>query len=197
MQYIFSHLKKFIGRGVLAAIPVGLVALLISLVYGSIDQNVVEVFYKYIGFKIPGLGIIAILLCLYLLGLISSNIVGKWFLHLIEKVANRIPVIGKTYQVGKQISNTLRLPEKQVFKKVVLVNYLKDDIFTVGFITGSIINRKNNQKLYKVFIPTPPIPTTGVLVIVEEKQMIDPGWSLDEGIKTVISGGIIGPSEIR
>ena len=132
-----------------------------------------------------------------MIGIFTSNLFGKWLLNKLEKVTNRIPIIGTIYQVGKQISYTISLPEKQVFKKVVLVNYLKDDIYTVGFVTGTLIDKNTKEILYKVFIPMPPIPTTGTMVILKENQIHDPGWTVDEGIRTVISAGIIGPQEIQ
>ena len=113
-----------------------------------------------------------------------------------ENILSRIPIINTTYHVGKQLSDTLSLPEKQVFKKVVLVDYFKPGIWTVGFVTGAVYDRKNNEKLLKVFIPTVPNPTSGILVIMKESQTVDPKWSIEQGMKTVISGGIIGPEEI-
>ena len=71
-------------------------------------------------------------------------------------------------------------------------------MWTIGFVTGVIIDRRNNnEKLLKVYIPTPPNPTSGTIVVVREAQTRDPGWSVEEGMKTVISGGIIGPGEFR
>lgn len=111
---------------------------------------------------------------------------------------SRIPLINTTYQIGKQLSDTLALPEKHVFRKVVLVDYLKPGIWTIGFVTGTVIDRKNNnEKLLKVFVPTPPNPTSGTMVVVKESETRDPGWTVEEAMKAVISGGIIGPSEIK
>ena len=113
------------------------------------------------------------------------------------KITGYIPLIRTTYQVGKQLGNTLSLPERQVFRKAVLVDYLKPGIWTIGFVTGEIIDRKNNnEKLLKVFVPTPPNPTSGTMVVVSESQTRDPGWTIEEAIRSVLSGGIIGPDEI-
>jgi len=196
MNKVIQHIRKYVICGILAAIPLALVYLVVRFLYISIDQNLMNIIDNYIGYNIPGLGIFILLVFLYLIGQLTSNLFGKWLLNLFERVTRRIPIIGTIYLVGKQISNTLSLPEKQVFKKVVLVNYLKEDIYTVGFITGSLVNRQTSRKLFKVFIPTPPNPTTGTMVIVDADDVIDPGWTIDEGIRTVISGGIIGPNDI-
>jgi len=134
---------------------------------------------------------------LYIIGITASNIMGKQLLGLIEKITDRIPLIKTTYKIGQQLAVTLSLPEKQVFRRAVLVEYLKPGIWTIGFVTGTIIDRKNNdEKLLKVFIPTPPNPTSGTMVLVKESETRDPGWGVEEALKAIISAGIIGPGEI-
>jgi len=198
MKNLFSHIKTHIFRGLLAIIPLALTIIVIQFLYIAIDKRVMSMVDEIIGFRIPGLGIFLVLTVLYLLGFITSNVVGKKFFGLIERVTDRIPLIKTTYNVGKQLSATLSLPERHVFKRVVLVEYLKPGIWTIGFVTGVIIDRKNNgEKLLKVFVPTPPNPTSGTMVVVKESQTRDPGWSIEEAMKAVISGGIIGPTEIR
>ncbi len=70
-------------------------------------------------------------------------------------------------------------------------------IYTIGFVTGSMVNINSGEKLLKVFIPTPPNPLSGTMIILKEQQVIDPGWTIDEAIRTVISAGIIGPKQIQ
>jgi len=197
MKKILNHLKTYIFRGFLAIIPLALSAFVVQLLYVGIDQRFMRLIERFIGFSIPGLGIFFLLVILYLLGFVASNVIGKKIFKLIEGITGRIPLIKSTYQIGKQLSTTLTLPEKQLFKRVVLVDYLKPGIWTIGFVTGIIIDRKNeNQKLLKVFVPTPPNPTSGTMVVVRESETRDPGWSIEEALKAVISGGIIGPTEI-
>ena len=198
MKQYFRHLKTYIIRGFLASIPLALSFFAIKILYVNIDKSVMRMVERIIGFTFPGIGILIILAILYILGLVASNVLGKQIFRFVEGIANRIPLIKITYQVGKQLSTTLSLPEKQVFKRAVLVDYLKPGIWTIGFVTGAIIDRQNNsQKLLKVFVPTPPNPTSGTMVVVKESETRDPGWSINEALKAVISGGIIGPTEIR
>jgi uncharacterized membrane protein len=78
------------------------------------------------------------------------------------------------------------------------VEYLKPGMWTIGFVTGKIIDKRNpDERLLKVFIPTPPNPASGIMVVVKESQTRDPGWSIDEALKSVVSVGIIGPEELR
>lgn len=137
---LVQHFKKYMLSGALAIIPVVLVYLLVRFLYLSVDSNILNLVDKTLGFRIPGMGIIIMLLILYALGLFASNLAGKWFFPRVEWITEKIPLIRTTYQVGKQLSSSLSLPEKKVFKKAVLVNYLKPDIYTVGFVTGSVIS---------------------------------------------------------
>lgn len=153
---------------------------------------------KFIGFQIPGLGIFLLLLILYLLGVLTSNFLGKQFFNLIEKITIRIPFVKTVYQIGKQLVFALSFPERQVFKRVVMVNYIKPTAWTLGFVTGSLVdNLDPSETLLKVFIPTPPNPASGTMIIVRESETRDPGWTVEEGIKAVISGGIISPPSIN
>jgi len=197
MKRFVQHMKKYIVRGLLAIIPLALTFLAVQLLYNMIDQRAVKILDQVIGFSFPGLGLILVLASLYILGVVASNVAGRQAFHLIEKITGYIPLIRTTYQVGKQLGSTLSLPERQVFRKAVLVDYLKPGIWTIGFVTGEIIDRKNNdEKLLKVFVPTPPNPTSGTMVVVRESQTRDPGWTIEEAIRSVLSGGIIGPDEI-
>lgn len=197
MKSVFTHLKKFIFRGFLAVIPLFLTYLLLRFIYLTIDKRVVDLIAKLIGFRIPGLGILLVILLFYVLGLLVSHWFGRKIFDFIERLTRRIPLIGTTYQVGKQLETTLALPEKQIFKRAVLVEYLKPGIWTIGFITGEIRDRRNpEEKLLKVFIPTPPNPTSGTMVLVRESQVRDPGWTVKEALNAVISGGILGPVNI-
>ena len=197
MKRIMSHVRTQIIRGILASIPFVLTFLVLRLLYVTIDRRVMNLMYRMIGFRIPGLGILLLLVLLYLLGLSASNVAGRYFLNLLERITRRIPFIRTTYQIGRQLSDTISLSEKQIFKRPVLVEYLKPGMWTIGFVTGAITNKGNGDEKYlKVFIPMPPNPASGVMIIVREAQTRDPGWTIEEAIRSVISGGLIGPDEI-
>ena len=197
MPHFTKHFRKYISAGLLSVVPLFLVFIVIRFIYIFIDQNVMNLIGDSLGFRVPGLGLLITVIILYGIGILSRNLFGSWLFNLIERVSKKIPIIGTTYEVGKQISNTLSLPEKQVFQKVVLVKFLKEDIHTVGFITGTINDKNTGEKLYKVYVPTPPNPTSGTLLILDDSNIIDPGWSIDEGFQAVISAGIIGPKDVN
>jgi uncharacterized membrane protein len=197
MKPLVKHVKTYIIRGLLAIIPLALSYFAVKFLYNAIDQQAVKLVVRFTGFSFPGLGILLVLVTLYLLGLLASNMVGRKLLGLLQKVSDRIPLIKTTYRVGQKLGTTLSLPEKQVFKKAVLVEYLKPGMWTLGFVTGTLMDRKHHEPLLKVFVPTPPNPTSGTMVVVRESQTRDPGWTIEQALNTVLSAGIIGPEEIE
>lgn len=197
MKNFMKHTRIYIFRGLFAVIPLALSYLAIKFFYVMIDQKVVGWLNKFIGFSVPGLGILLVLIFLYILGVVTSNVIGKNLFGLIEQVTSRIPIIKTVYNVGKQVSMTLSLPEKQVFKRVVLVEFFRSGCWTIGFVTGSVMDRTTNENLLKVFVPTTPNPTSGWIIMTKESDIRACSWTVEEAMKAVISGGIIGAEEIK
>jgi len=197
MKNILNHLKLYIFRGLLALIPIGLTISILRIVYVVIDKKVMVLVDQYIGYRIPGLGLILFIFGLYISGIIGSNVFGKKLFAILEAIMNKIPLVKTVYQVGKQMSNTLSLPENQMFKKAVLVDYFRPDVWVIGFVTGEVKNEDTGETLLKVFIPTVPNPTSGALVVLKESQIKELQWGVEEAMKMVISGGIIGPTTLK
>ncbi|MFH2203018.1 MAG: DUF502 domain-containing protein [Elusimicrobiota bacterium] len=195
---MLNNLRTYILRGFILLIPIVLSGLAIRLVYVVIDKRVMGLVDDFLGFSVPGLGIVLLLAGLYLVGLAGGGMVAKYLLGTIEGIAAKIPLVNTTYQVGKQIASTLTLPEHQVLKRAVLVGYLRPGMWTIGFVTGTLEDAQApGEKLLKVFVPTPPNPTTGTIIIVKESETRDPGWTVEEAMKTVISAGLIGPERVN
>ena len=199
MKEFVKHIRVYMFRGLLAIVPLFLSVLAIQLLYYLIDKRVMVFLNKFFEVrKIPGLGILLVVFCLYLIGLIVSNVVGKGFFHFIEQISRRIPIIKVIYQVGKQFSDALSGTEgKQAFKKALLVDWNNNGVWAIGFLTGRIIDKRSGETMLRVFVPHVPSPTTGLIFIVKESAAIDPGWTIEEAIKMVVSGSVISPQEIK
>ncbi len=196
MNLVFSHIRRFVVRGTLALIPIALPAFAVYLLYGFIDRRLLTLVQKTFGISFPGLGIVLLLLIVYFVGLIVSNFVGKQILKWIEKLTERIPIINTAYRIGKQLSGTLSLPEKQIFRRPILVPYAAPNTWQIGFVTGSVQSRRDNEELLKVYVPTPPNPTSGFVYFIREAETRDPGWTVEEAMQCIISGGLVGPETI-
>jgi uncharacterized membrane protein len=197
MGRLFAHIRRFIIRGTLALIPIALPAVAVYLLYGFIDQRLVGLVDKTLHIRFPGLGIVLLLVILYAFGLVVSNFVGRSVLDGIERLTERIPIINTAYRIGKQLSGTLALPEKQIFRRPILVPYAFTGMWQVGFVTGSVVAEAENATYLKVFVPTPPNPTSGFVYFIRESDTRDPGWSVEEAMQCILSGGLIGAATIK
>src|SRR3989344_6747490 len=173
-------------RWLLAVIPLLLCFLSVYLLYIVIDQRVVGFLGNFFAVrKIPGLGILLLLVALYLIGLVVSNTLGHRILRLLESIPQRIPFIKTIYGVGKQLSQGLSVAEgeKQAFQKAVLVRVSKDGLWVPAFVTGSIKNSTTGEEFLLVLIPTAPTPASGFVFVVKASETMDPGWSVEECLK--------------
>lgn len=194
---LFTHIRRFIVRGTLALIPIALPAFAVYLLYGFIDRRLLTLVERTFHITFPGLGIVLLLVILYLFGLLVSNIVGRSILEGLESLTERIPIINTAYRIGKQLSGTLALPEKQIFRRPILVPYAYQGIWQVGFVTGSVQSQADGEVFLKVYVPTPPNPTSGFVFFLREADTRDPGWTVEEAMQCILSGGLIGAPTIK
>jgi uncharacterized membrane protein len=196
MNKFFKHLKTRVFRGLLAIVPLYLCFLVVRFLYVSLDRNVSGWIEKLIGRRIPGLGLLLVLVILYLLGIVAGNWIGKKVFGFIERVMKRIPLIKSVYQLGIQLGLAFSKPEKQAFKRTVLIEHFRPGLWSIAFVTGELRDPKSGVKLLRLFIPTVPNPITGFLVFVPEDQVRELPWTVQEAMNAVISGGIITPDKI-
>jgi uncharacterized membrane protein len=199
MTRVFAHLRKFIIRGALALIPIALPAVAIYLLYDFIDRRIVTLVEGLLRVSFPGMGIVLLLLVLYIVGHIASNIFGRRLLDSLEKLTTRIPIIKAIYRMGKQLSGTLgQTGDSSLFRRPVLVPYAAPHTWQVGFVTGSVKSKSTGEELIKVYVPTPPNPTSGFVYFLREENVLrDPGWTVEEAMQCILSGGIVGPEFIN
>jgi len=198
MKHFFQHIRIYIFRGLLAVIPLLLCAFAVQLLYVVIDKRIIGFLNNFFEVrKIPGMGIFLVFIALYVTGLIVSNFIGHRLLRLIELITKRIPFIGTIYGVGKQLSHGLSLADgqKQAFKKAVLVKINNDGLLVPAFVMSSMKSRTSDEEYLFVLIPTAPTPASGFVSVVKASQTVDPGWTVEECLKAIISIGIITPKE--
>ncbi|CAI8169240.1 MAG: Uncharacterised protein [Prochlorococcus marinus str. MIT 9215] len=144
-----------------------------------------------LGLTVPMLGIL-------LIGLMARNIVGRWLLEFGEGTLSRIPLAGSVYKTLKQLLETFLRDNSKRFRRVVLVEYPREGLFSVGFVTGLVgpsLQAELEQPLLSVFIPTAPNPTTGWYTLVPESSVRDLDISVEDAFRTIISAGIVNPDE--
>ena len=145
-----------------------------------------------------GLGLTVPLLGILLIGLMARNIVGRWLLEFGEGTLSRIPLAGSVYKTLKQLLETFLRDNSSRFRRVVLVEYPREGLFSVGFVTGSVgpsLQPELDKPLLSVFIPTAPNPTTGWYTLVPEASVRDLNISVEDAFRTIISAGIVNPDD--
>jgi uncharacterized membrane protein len=159
--------------------------------FDGLDPILTNLLNFFVGLAVP-------LLFILLIGLMARNIVGRWFLDFGEQFLQAIPLAGSVYKTLKQILETLLRDSKSRFSRVVMVEYPRRGIWTIGFVTGKVSDRIQShlsRKVLSVFIPTTPNPTSGWYAIIPEDDAIDLTISIEDAFKVLISGGIVSPEE--
>lgn len=129
-----------------------------------------------------------------IIGLMARNIVGRWLLDVGEKILQGIPLAGSIYKTLKQILETLFQDSETKFRRVVLVEYPRKGVWSVGFVTGKIsdmIQSQFDKPVLSIFIPTTPNPTSGWYAVIPAEEVITLSLSIEDAFKILISGGIV------
>jgi uncharacterized membrane protein len=197
-----ARLRGYFFAGILVLAPISITVYIAWLLISFIDTQVFSLLppvynpETYLPFSVPGIGVILMLLGLTLVGALTAGYVGKLFLRLSERVLNRMPVVRSVYGAAKQIVETVVSSKSAAFREVVLIEYPRKGIWTMGFLTGRAIEQVGQvagPQLVNVFVPTTPNPTSGFLLFVPEADIRRLTISVEEGIKLIISAGIVTP----
>ncbi|MGL5076078.1 MAG: DUF502 domain-containing protein, partial [Waterburya sp.] len=141
-------------------------------------------------------GLAVPLLSILIIGLMARNIVGRWLLDFGEQFLQAIPLAGSVYKTLKQILETLLGDSKSKFRRVIIVEYPRKGVWSLGFVTGQLspqLQSHLQEEMINIFIPTTPNPTSGWYAIVSQKDVIDIDISIEDAFKVLISGGIVTP----
>jgi uncharacterized membrane protein len=150
--------------------------------------------------EIPGIGLIFVFLLLTFIGFLTAGLIGRFVIKLGERIISRLPIIRSVYGALKQIFESVLASSSKSFREVVLVEYPRKGIWAIGFITGDTKGEVQNiikDEMVNVFLPTTPNPTSGFLLFIPSKDLTVLEMNVEEGIKMVISGGIITPKFLK
>lgn len=193
-------LRHYFVTGLLITIPIFVTLYLLLVIAQFIDSiwgNLLNFYLrKHLGFAIPGLGLILAGLTVFFVGFLATNFFGKAFFRAVEGWFMKLPFIKQVYPAAKQIVDSFTSKDSHAFKKVALVEYPSKGIWSLGFVTNESFeeaNKKTGTELLHVFIATTPGPLTGFLILVPAAEVKFLDISVEEGIKLIVSGGIIKP----
>ena len=154
----------------------------------------------YLPFGIPGLGLLMVCFVMTLIGALTAGILGRFWIRTSERILSRMPIIRSIYSALKQIFETVLSHQSNAFREVVLFEYPRRGSWALGFITGSTrgeIQNSTEDEVVNVFLPTTPNPTSGYLLFLPRRELVILSMTVEEGIKMVISGGIVTPPDRR
>ena len=200
------HLRGYFLAGILITAPIGITFYFAWLIVGWIDSKVTPLLpplynpETYLPFSIPGLGLLIIACALTLIGALTAGMMGRFWVRTSERLLGRMPVIRSVYGAIKQIFETILSNKSDAFREVVLFEYPRRGSWAMGFITGKTegeIQDSTEDEVVNVFLPTTPNPTSGYLLFLPKRELVVLSMTVEEGIKMVVSGGIVTPEDRR
>jgi uncharacterized membrane protein len=201
---LIARLRAYFLTGVIITGPISLTIFLVWEFISFLDNRVgglLPARYNpetYLPFSLPGLGLLVMLAFLTLVGMLTAGLAGRTLVRLGEQLLSRMPIVRSVYGTLKQIFETVLAQSSRSFREVVLIEYPRRGIGAIGFVTGPTrgeVQSRADDELVNVFLPTTPNPTSGFLLFVPRKDLVHLDMSIEEGIKMVISGGIVAPSQ--
>ncbi len=202
---LVARLRNYFFAGVLVTAPISITLWLTWKLVSSVDSLVKplippewNLLPETIG--LPGLGLVIAVVCLVLIGMFTAGYLGRIIHRTGEMVLVRVPVVRSIYNATKQILETVLAERSEAFRDAVLIEYPCRGTWAVGFLTGRTIGEvqeKTNATVLNIFVPATPNATTGFLLFIPEDEVRYPDVNVEEGIKLVISGGLVTPSKSK
>ncbi len=192
-------MKRYFVAGLLIWLPLAVTIWVIRFIVSSMDGVLPEwmipdVVEKY---HIPGVGLVAAVLLVFLTGVLAANIIGERLLVWWELLLARIPIVRTIYSSVKQVSDTVLSPNGQAFRQAVLVQYPRQGAWTIAFLTG-VPGRGVAEHLpgehVSVYVPTTPNPTSGFFLLLPRSEVIALDMSVDAALKYIVSMGVVAPN---
>ena len=202
MKHVKNFFKYNFITGFLILVPIGATFTLLKWIINKSDQiwNLVPPVARpetYLGFEIPGLGLIIAFLIIVFIGLLGRIYIVKFFIKMGEHLIEKIPVVSSVYSGLKQLMDTVFISAgKKDGRKVVMVEFPRKGVYSIAFLTSTAkgeVQTKTAQKVVNLFVPTTPNPTSGFLIMVPEEDVTPLDMSVEEAFKLIVSGGIVSP----
>ena len=198
-----APLRKWLFTGLLVIVPGAITVAVLNWIVGLLDQTllILPVAWhpdRLLGFHIPGFGVLLTLLILLVVGGTTSYFAGRKLVEWGDRVVSRIPVVRSIYSSVKQVSDTLFSEGGNAFRTAVLVQWPREGVWTVAFITGAPsgeVAAYLRDEFVSVYVPTTPNPTGGDFVMVRKSDCIELDMGVDAALRYIVSMGVVAPSD--
>ena len=198
-----SSVRRWLLAGLLVLVPLAITLGVLNWIVGTLDQTLLILPGawhpdKLLGFHIPGFGVLLMLAIVLVIGAVTSNFFGKRLVQWGNSLLSRIPIVRSIYSSVKQVSDTLFSENGNAFRKALLVQWPREGVWTIGFLTGlpggDVVNHLPGDYV-SVYVPTTPNPTGGYFVMLKRADCIELQMSVDEALTYVISMGVVVPAK--
>lgn len=203
----WRKLKNYFLTGVIVAAPVAITAYMsyhLVIWINEVTSKLIPQQWRigdFVPYAVPGLGLILLLFTLVFIGMLTTGWLGKFFVRLWEKIIRKMPLVSSFYSLMKQIFETFLSQKSRSFSEVVLVQYPRSGLWTIAFVskdnTDGEIADKTEENMMSIYVPTTPNPTSGFLIFVPKNDVIKLDMSVEDGIKYVLSCGIVTPETLE
>ncbi len=193
------RLRRYFLVGLVVIAPVGFTVVVLRWIFETVDAILGEPLQAALKVRIPGLGFVLLGLVVLGVGWVVHRAVGRRLLQTWNQTLVRFPVAGRLYNAASQIVQGILSDQSRVFKRVVLVPFPSDHLWSVGFITNddsAAMTRVLGRPCVNVFVPTTPNPTTGFMLVVPRDQIRETAISIEDAVKFIISAGSVAPDEL-
>ncbi|MZR30385.1 DUF502 domain-containing protein [Sneathiella litorea] len=197
-----ARLRTYFLTGIVVTAPIAITIYLTYVFVSFVDANITPLIparynpETYLPFSVPGLGVIIAGFTLIVIGFLTANYLGRALLTFGERIVGRMPVVRSIYHALKQIMETVLAQSSTSFRDVVLLEYPRKGVWALAFVTSQArgeVDKLNEDDMISIFLPTTPNPTSGFLLFVPKKDLKYLDMSVEEGVKLVISAGMIWP----
>ena len=193
MNSITQNFRSKLFAGVATLLPLYLTFFVIKFLFVTLEE-MSDPILKRFNLDIPGLGIILTVLLIYILGFLVTNFLGRKIFNIGERIVKKVPIVNMIYTTLKQITDTFTKGSTDAFEGAVYIQYPRQGLWTMAFISGES-KTKDDVHYYDLFVPTTPNPTSGFFLMIPQADTVATGMSVEEGLKTIISGGLLAPDE--
>ena len=193
---MIKWLRRSFFTGLLITLPTLLTGWILYRFFRFVDGILRPIVARYPFLDIPGLGFASVFIIILVAGIVAGNYLGRKLVGWVDESVERIPMVRGLYLTIKQLSEFFLKQDTTVFRRVVVVQYPRQGMYSIAFVTSSWSFRGPDgvaEMFVNLFIPTTPNPTSGFFVMAPESELIDVDLSIEEGLKMAISGGAIVP----
>ncbi len=189
-------LRRHFFTGLIVLAPTVITGWLVWKIFVTIDGLIGPLQSRFPVLDTPGIGVAIVIVLIFLMGFLASNIIGRRLISSGEKFFKKLPVVRTIYTASKELSEVFLTDQKAVFKRTVLIRFPYQDCYGLGFVMNERIQYLDGvlgEEVLLVFLPTTPNPTSGFMLVVPKRDSLDANISVEEALKMVISGGAFSP----